>query len=199
MRNLFKGLSPFQFAFLVARVPGTRLIPYRRSRLKVAGAVAGGGRLHFGIQWASDFPRESQLVVGRNARIEVSGRFRIYSGATLTLAPNAKLILGRGYINNHAHLVCVQSITIGDDVAIGPFVRIIDSDQHEITGAKSPSTAPVVIGNRVWIGMGVTILKGVSVGDGAIIASASTVTKSVPAGELWGGNPARFIRTAEWH
>lgn len=52
----------------------------------------------------------------------------------------------------------------------------------------------VSIGNDVWIGFGVTILSGVTVGDGSILAANSTITKNIPPYEVWGGNPAKFIR-----
>ena len=59
----------------------------------------------------------------------------------------------------------------------------------------SPTTkGDVVIGNDVWIGRGVTILSGVKIGDGAVISAESVVTKEVGSYEIWGGNPAKFIR-----
>ena len=192
------GLNLVRLSSLAAKGLGSRILPYKRSRVRIAGRVTGHGRLHFGIQWPDNFPKESALVVREGAELHVNGRFRVYSGSNIGLAGGAKLTLGSGYCNNELFLSCVHEITIGNDVAIGPFVRMMDSDRHEITGAKTPSTAPIVIGDHVWIGMGVTILKGVSVGDGAIVAAGSVVTKSIPAGELWGGNPARFIRMAEW-
>ena len=57
--------------------------------------------------------------------------------------------------------------------------------------------APVTIGNNVWIGANVTILPGVTIGDDAVIAAASVVTKDVPAKALVVGSPARVIRTVE--
>lgn len=55
-------------------------------------------------------------------------------------------------------------------------------------------SAPVVIGNNVFIGMDTLVLKGVTIGDRAVVAARSVVTKSIPADEVWGGNPAKFIR-----
>ena len=54
--------------------------------------------------------------------------------------------------------------------------------------------APISIGNKAWIGFGVTILKGVNIGEGAVIAAGSVVTKDVPAYTIVGGNPAKFIK-----
>lgn len=51
-----------------------------------------------------------------------------------------------------------------------------------------------VIGNDVWIGQNVTLNRGVTIGDGSVVAAFSVVTKPIPAYEIWGGNPARFIK-----
>jgi acetyltransferase-like isoleucine patch superfamily enzyme len=60
------------------------------------------------------------------------------------------------------------------------------------------SRTRIVIGNHVWVGINVTVLKGVRVGDGAVIAAGSVVTKDVPAGWLVAGVPARPLRRTSW-
>ena len=73
----------------------------------------------------------------------------------------------------------------------------MDSDAHELDGNRN--TNPVHIGNHVWIGTRVTILNGVNIGEGAVIAAGSLVTKDVPAGSLVGGVPAKVIKEkVEW-
>lgn len=58
----------------------------------------------------------------------------------------------------------------------------------------SPTNGPVNIGNEVWIGHGVTIMSGVNIADGAVIAAGSHVVKNIGPYEIWGGNPAKFIK-----
>lgn len=74
-------------------------------------------------------------------------------------------------------------------------VIIRDSDSHRITNEPSYSVRkPIVIGDDVWIGMNVIILKGVKIGTGAIIAAGAVVTKEVPPYTLVAGVPAKVIK-----
>jgi len=87
--------------------------------------------------------------------------------------------------------------TIHDDVFIGPFVRLI-TDGHQIGSpgkrAGTNQTQPIVIGAGTWIGASSTILGGVTIGEGCIVAAGSLVNKDVPANTLVGGVPAKPIR-----
>jgi galactoside O-acetyltransferase len=109
-----------------------------------------------------------------------------------------------------ANLTCYRHISIGDDVLVSWGVTIIDHDSHNLNwelrrndvlewakGRKDWSNvphAPVVIANKVWIGFNVTVLKGVTIGEGAVVAACAVVTKDVPPYSLVGGNPAQIIR-----
>ena len=149
----------------------------------------------FNHSWLKKDPAKSVLVVSEHASLEVYGNFKIFSGATVYVNRNAKLTLGSGYINNNVTLHCFEKIDIGEDVAIADNVTIRDSDNHRITSEENyKMTQPISIGNHVWIGINVTILKGVKIGDGAIIAAGAVVTRDVPAGCLAAGVPARVIK-----
>lgn len=84
-------------------------------------------------------------------------------------------------------------ITIGDDVTFAPRVHILahDASMHRALGYTLISN--VTIGNRVFIGAGSIVLPGVTIGDDVIVGAGAVVTKSIPAGEIWGGNPAKCI------
>ena len=106
----------------------------------------------------------------------------------------------RSFINRNTSLVSRVSITIGDDALIGDHVSIYDHD-HSIKNLKIPygqqgfSSKAVRVHNNVWIGSHSVILKGVDIGEGAVIAAGSVVTKDIPAHELWAGVPARHIKS----
>lgn len=157
--------------------------------------IKNGVEFLFNCSWLKNDPAISVLVVHPTGRLIVNGNFKIFSGATIFINKNAGLILGNGYINNNLTLHCYEQIEIGEDVAIGENVSISDSDSHFIsTTPDYKMTQPVIIGNHVWIGMNVIILKGVHIGDGAIIAAGSVVTRNIPDSCLAGGVPARVIK-----
>ena len=112
-------------------------------------------------------------------------------GPSITIGNNTQ-------INNNFVIIAEKShIKIGDHVLIGTDFCVYDSDFHDIRINKRQSTEhickPVEIMNNVFIGSKVTILKGVKIGENAVIANGSIVTKDIPANQLWGGIPAKKI------
>lgn len=112
----------------------------------------------------------------------------------------ASLKIGNGVGISNATIVATHSVTIGNDVLIGGDSRIYDTDFHPIDPEQrsgrpvAARSAAVTIHDRAFLGAHVTVLKGVTIGADAVIAACSLVTKDVPPAEVWGGNPARFIR-----
>lgn len=106
------------------------------------------------------------------------------------------ITLGRRvFINSGCCFQDQGGIEIGDDVLIG-HQTVIATLNHDLDPAKRANMfpAPVKIGNKVWIGAHATILPGVTVGDGAVIAAGAVVTKNVPAGAVVAGVPAKIIK-----
>lgn len=99
-----------------------------------------------------------------------------------------------------------SKVTIGRRVLLGGNARVFDHDFHALDSMlrRNPDedrchikSRPVIIGDDVLIGTNATILKGVTVGDRAIIGAGSVVSRDVPDDEVWAGNPARFIKKLE--
>lgn len=105
-------------------------------------------------------------------------------------------------INARAYLAGQGGITIGDDVIMGPNVYIF-SENHNFSNLQVKikdqgfTKQPVIIGNNCWLGAGVTILAGVNIGDGCVIAAGSIVTKSFPSNSVIAGVPAKAIKSRE--
>lgn len=137
------------------------------------------------------------LILKENAKLDVFGHFKAYYGAEICVYQNGELSLKTGYINAGAQIRCMERINIGSQCSIGRNVMIMDFDAHRIhyeSGEKNSITAPVSIGNHVWIGAEAIILKGVTIGDGAVIGAGSVVTRDVESCAIVVGNPARVIK-----
>lgn len=155
------------------------------------------GKLDFGTCYRCRSGRSSLLTLGDGARIVVNGSFDFYYGADVQLFDGAVLTLGNSFINSGCKVRCHESITIGDGCAISHDFTVMDSNAHKLGGSRG--TAPVVIGDHVWIGTRVTVLPGVTIGKGAVVAAGALVAKDVPVGALVGGVPAKVIREhVEW-
>ena len=107
--------------------------------------------------------------------------------------------LGRNvFINYHCIFLDCAPIDIGNDVQVGPAVQLYTA-QHpleaEVRRSGLESARPIRIGNDVWIGGGVVILPGVTIGDRSVVGGGSVVVHSVPADCVAVGNPARVVRT----
>ena len=145
--------------------------------------------------WAPVYKRAMKHC-GKRVRIRPS-KVNIKGLHNLTLADDVNIPRG-------ATFFCTEApITIGRNVGFGPNPTIITGNHrvdvpgrfyHDVTEKRPGDDLPVVIQDDVWCGANVTILKGVTVGYGAVLAAGSVVTKDVPPCEIWGGVPARFLK-----
>lgn len=104
---------------------------------------------------------------------------------------------------DYLHLTCINQITIGNNVLTGRWVTISDNGHGDTDyntllirpqNRKLSCKGPVEIGNNVWIGDKASILSGVNIGEGAVIAANAVVTKNVPSYSIVAGNPAKIIK-----
>jgi acetyltransferase-like isoleucine patch superfamily enzyme len=142
------------------------------------------------------------LWLDQESKLICKGSFIMYEGASIVLLPGARLEIGDNTYINESLNQCASTMKIGRDCGIAEDVLIQDTDFHPVldeNGIEKPYIKPITIGNKVWVCAKATILKGVTIGDGAIIAAGAVVTKDVPARCLVGGNPARVIKNnVDW-
>lgn len=132
--------------------------------------------------WAELLGTEGEL----DPSIRLFSPTQIDFGRRMHIAPNV-------LINHSFTAMSIGGITIGEGTFIGPNVSIV-TDNHRLDDITILNCHPVRIGCRVWIGVGASIMPGVSVGDDAVIAGGAVVTKDVPAGSIVAGVPAKIIR-----
>ena len=180
-----------------------RLLVLPRVWWRLRGVEVGDGWRCYGVPIIQRH-RRSTIDIGRALQLRSSASSNPlgpnHPVIISTRRPGACLRIGDDFGMTGGSMVCDQAITIGDRVWVGANAVIIDTDFHPLDPALrrvSPlaaDSAPVTIADDVFIGMNSLILKGVSIGEGAVIAAGSVVTRDAPAHALVGGNPAAVIR-----
>jgi acetyltransferase-like isoleucine patch superfamily enzyme len=162
----------------------------------LADSSTGAVRIGFGDVGIFDQHR-SRTIWQVPGRVVFMGAADIGHGSRISVT--GELVLGKRLtIAAESAIMAQRSVRIGDDVLISWDVLIMDTDAHRIydaTGSQVNPAKPIRIGNSVWLGCRVVILKGAEIADGVVVAAASTVTRSVDTpNAVVGGNPARVIR-----
>lgn len=166
--------------------------------------------------------RRSELDVSPSARVNWVGLRRrppsrikigaesIFEGQIASDRVGSCVVIGERTFIGNSTIVTADRVEIGSDVLISWGCTIVDHDSHciEWDGRKDDVRAyllgkkdwtnvavkPVVIRDKVWVGFNVIVLKGITIGEGAVVAAGSVVTRDVSAFTVVGGNPARLIR-----
>ena len=127
--------------------------------------------------------------------------YNLRYGATINIVNGGRLIIGQGAANKGLNIICAKEVTIGNGVRIGRNVSIRDwNGPHVIVSDTYKMLAPVHICDHVWLCTGCTIMLGVTIGEGSVVAANSTVTKDVPPHSLVGGSPAKVLKSdIEWY
>lgn len=176
-RSLFAGVGPV----------------VRRIGLQLAGMRVGPGtRLpRLEVNWPH------QVAVGCDCVLEPDIVFKFDGpwkpGPTIRVGD--RCFLGRGCEFNIS-----AGIEIGPDTLVASGCRFIDHDhgfreRSVLIGRQPPVTGPIVIGPDVWLGVNVVVLRGTRIGRGSVVAAGSVVRGEIPDFEVWGGVPARRLKT----
>lgn len=162
-----------------------------RARLRL-GSVGEDLYLDSGVQLLR-YPKNiflaDHVVIKRNAELCACN-----SSANIRIGP-------RTTVGHYTFIYASEEIVIGADCLIAPFVYLVDSDhgtRRDLPiNRQGNQTAPIRVGNDVWLGTGARILKGVTIGDGAVVAAGALVKEDVPPYTIVGGIPARSLGERE--
>lgn len=167
---------------------------------KVEGPLPGiHGRIHvadFAGDRSGRFRFGQDVIINSGFEANPVGGFRT---TFLFKGPDALIEIGDRTGISNAMIAAYERVTLGADVNLGAGCKIMDTDFHSldlrerIANINIPHR-PVTIEDGVFIGTEAIICKGVTIGRESVIAAGAVVVKNVPPGEIWGGNPARFIR-----
>ncbi len=148
--------------------------------------------------------RPTRIRIRENAVITFEQNTSILIGSYLAVWPNTELRIGANTQIGHGAMINIRcGLAIGRNVLMSHRVSIMDYDGHPILSSEGIPTnentyggtaQAIVIEDNVWIGFGATILKGVRIGQGAIIAAQACVTSDVAANTIVAGNPARTVK-----
>ncbi len=171
-------------------------IPTRFCRVVVddTAKILFNGVLTLGWKQFRKSRLETRFWVGKNSTVIVNDSFTVYNGSDIRVLDNGVLTLNGGFCNDGVQISCAKRITLGKGCAIARDVIIRDNDAHQLLNTGHKIAKDIYIGEHVWIGTRAIILKGVTIGDGAVVAAGAVVTKDVPAKCLVAGVPANVIR-----
>lgn len=165
--------SALVLAWYQALYPGLRL--GRRVRL--------GSGVHISVTRGATLVLGDDVVIERSSQLISEGRLSIDSGS---------------FVGTASIIVAAERVTIGRDALIAAYVTVRDQDHRIESGQpyhrQGLVTSAIDIGSNVWIGTKATILRGVRIGDDAVIGAHALVTSSVEAATLVGGVPAKLLK-----
>ncbi|MBN2582111.1 MAG: acyltransferase [Planctomycetes bacterium] len=160
-------------------------------------ALRGGGRIGRGCK----FQPGVVLASARGRPIILGDNVQLMRGVVLSTSQSGKIVLGDNvYIGEYGVVTSNAEINIERDTIIAPHVDLVDfnhgTDDLETTVLHQPvDAAPIRIGRDVWLGAKVTVVRGVTIGDQAVVGTGSVVNRDVRSRGVAVGTPARIIRT----
>ena len=162
----------------------------RRAKWQMLGARIGNST---GIPSGTLMNWPHQVQIGSKCVLEENIAF-VYA-APWEAARSAIQLGDRVFVGRGCEFNICGSIRVGNDALIASGCKFIDHNHGVARGVpinQQPNeTIPIVLENDVWLGVNAVVLKGVTIGEGAVVGAGAIVTKSVPPGEIWGGVPAR--------
>lgn len=178
------------------------------NKLKTKGNFKLGDNIVFKKTPVIQLHPKAKLFIGNNVMINSDNygyHVNMHSPSKL-MADRAGAVIKIGK-NTRLHGSCIhayEKVIIGENCLIAANCQIIDGNGHSVSYPNTENrintrgdVKPVIIGNNVWLGTGVVVLPGVTIGKGSIISANSVVHKNIPPNVIAGGNPINIIKYLE--
>lgn len=165
---------------------------------RIAGSILRGKyyELRYGVKSDGTFRINKRVRISNRFKSDISlgNKETLYDSSGIYMdSETARLSIGENtYINSRSEIKYQTSVCIGANCAIPWDVCIMDTDYHSLN--HKAVSEPVYIGDHCWIGCKAVILKGVTIGEGAVVAAGALVNKDVPVRTLVGGVPAKVLK-----
>ncbi|MBW2414174.1 MAG: acyltransferase [Deltaproteobacteria bacterium] len=159
--------------------------------------IEPGGRVEIADGFATERQPGNYVQVGAGARLSLGERAWLrteYGANRITLFEGARVTIGPDALLNGAMIHAKREISIGCESRLAFGVRILDADLHDVDRETPERIGPVRIGDRVWLGADVLVLRGVTIGDDVVVGAGSIVTRDLPPRCLALGRPAKPVR-----
>lgn len=182
-----RGYFILYFTFQQKIIGGLRKLKYTMLGMKV-------GNNTYLSKIYTTFP--NQVSIGNNCILEHNLFFK-YDG--IWKKGKSIILEDDVFIGNGCEFNISYRLVIGKHSNIASGCKFIDHDHGikagMLIGPQTPIVGEIILGEDVWLGCNVIVLKGICIGAGAVVAAGAVVTKSIPANEIWGGVPAKKIGT----
>jgi acetyltransferase-like isoleucine patch superfamily enzyme len=189
---------------------GLPIFAHWKSKISIARGASltfrDRGFLKLGMDYSGMHAQSppASLVLKDRAQVVLHGNVDLHQGCLLWAQRDAKVEIGDNtFLSNGSKIISEEQIKIGSGCGISWDVTLLDTDFHHAVlfpGREPLQTRPIVIGDGVWIGCHVRVLKGTTIGDRSIVAAGAIVSGVFPPHSLIAGTPAQLIVThVDWY
>lgn len=159
------------------------------------------GRLKIGLGYVGFILNSDKTYLNINGRLDINGNVSIGRGCRFDIGKNARVYLNNCSITAQSRFIIMHELYVGNETIISCDCEFLDEDFHEVSYlGKKQKPNKIFIGDHVWIGSGVKVLKGSKIGNNVIVAANSVVSGNYPDNVIISGNPAKIIKyNAKWN
>lgn len=193
-------LTIFRYGYF--RLRGKSICTSNRVKIQGLRNIITDELLSIGLSHYGFMNWKDRTFLNVEGELKFKGRFSIAKGCRLEVGDQAKVEFGSGYMSPKTSVIIMNGLSVGNDCAISWECQFLDEDFHELNyeGQENQKARNIRVGNHVWIGSRVTVLKGAVIPNGCVVAANTVVNKEFTEENcLLAGNPAKVVkRNVNW-